>query len=555
MVPKYLMKTTTTYEDLLDFDLQAEGNIAEDQNHTGDGTSGAVVDTSVIIMLIVIIGAEFVFEFMGRVLVRGEVDRDALSLRAEDTHITELTDLTTENDTGHTAPSSGAIRVDHDHGPRWAVLWRRTRRRQSGLSRGANHSRRRRCADGRGVGWRGRNAKQRPRRRRRGCVKGDKSVRDEDCGPVRGDGWRPLQGAAVARRCMERAVGRKGNAWRVRACAWMMLTMLAGWRIGEASNPGPWGSQGDDSEPESVRQALGNCDPWAAAPCWEADYGCAPSDYNSDGMIGNELNYFTLAANFTGEMTGFVYKLGLHGLGYYRDRRPSAQALGGTEGGTVMLKIDELVPEGGSMPHDERQPTDERDLAGYGGAEADACGHGTRGEASHPNEASMQQQSPMWMRKRARKRRAAQDEHFELADKVSAGDRTHRKAGLWAIDTVNPNAWPAAASYLERTAADIVAVQETRRLRPNVGAAEREARRLHWKLSMQAADRTEAGRASAGVAIGTRAHIGIAKAKRATHDDGLSSRLQARLVGAVVRGGVPLLSQFFTAPKAHRRRT
>ena len=38
----------------------------------------------------------------------------------------------------------------------------------------------------------------------------------------------------------------------------------------------------------------------------------------------------------------------------------------------------------------------------------------------------------------------------------------HREFGMWAIDTINPNAWEGAFEYVADSRADFVAVQEVR---------------------------------------------------------------------------------------------
>ena len=45
---------------------------------------------------------------------------------------------------------------------------------------------------------------------------------------------------------------------------------------------------------------------------------------------------------------------------------------------------------------------------------------------------------------------------------VNLGDRGHRERGLWTVDTANPNAWGGAAEILATSAADFVAIQETK---------------------------------------------------------------------------------------------
>ena len=45
---------------------------------------------------------------------------------------------------------------------------------------------------------------------------------------------------------------------------------------------------------------------------------------------------------------------------------------------------------------------------------------------------------------------------------MSMMNKDHREEGLWAFDTCNPNAWPGANKYLEKTHADFVVVQEAK---------------------------------------------------------------------------------------------
>ena len=51
---------------------------------------------------------------------------------------------------------------------------------------------------------------------------------------------------------------------------------------------------------------------------------------------------------------------------------------------------------------------------------------------------------------------------FARSMEVQTADAAHREQGLWAVDTVNPNAWPAAAAYLKQTSFDFCCVQEAK---------------------------------------------------------------------------------------------
>ena len=93
---------------------------------------------------------------------------------------------------------------------------------------------------------------------------------------------------------------------------------------------------------------------------------------------------------------------------------------------------------------------------------------------------------------------------------ISLSDTTHRDAGFFAIDTVNPNAWRAGVDYMGRTAADVLLVQEVRLPggEPCI-AAEQTARNAKWKLAIEPCLRTAKGGCSAGTAIATRSYIGM----------------------------------------------
>ena len=45
---------------------------------------------------------------------------------------------------------------------------------------------------------------------------------------------------------------------------------------------------------------------------------------------------------------------------------------------------------------------------------------------------------------------------------LSAKNKDHIAAGLWALGTINPNAWSGVRKYFEKTAADVVIAQEVK---------------------------------------------------------------------------------------------
>ena len=120
-------------------------------------------------------------------------------------------------------------------------------------------------------------------------------------------------------------------------------------------------------------------------------------------------------------------------------------------------------------------------------------------------------------------------------------DVEHRKAGWWAIDTVNPNAWSTATAYLATTTADIALVQEAK---VDDGyareAAEQAARFNQWNVSLEPCLVTKAGGKSAGAAVGTKSFIGMSTTATVKESQHLhpKGRFCMRRVAAMAKGGV-----------------
>ena len=124
---------------------------------------------------------------------------------------------------------------------------------------------------------------------------------------------------------------------------------------------------------------------------------------------------------------------------------------------------------------------------------------------------------------------------------LSAADDSHRKAGWWAIDTVNPNAWQAGAGYMETTAADIVLTQEVKipdgHLRLQ---AEQSARNAKWSLAIEPCNVSNLGGMSAGTAVAVRSFIGMSEAEAVTGTKHLHAQghFCMKRVSAMGKGGV-----------------
>ncbi len=239
---------------------------------------------------------------------------------------------------------------------------------------------------------------------------------------------------------------------------------------------------------------------------------------------------FVPAATFAGPKQGMAFKTGCFGLGYYSDDPPTMSF-----GSPVTISLDALVPpparEEGGQPQS---------------ASASADGHAPRPASTaplgvHPHDGAMGAQRA---HRGPRSRRRAAVATYTIPADADAADGAWKKAGLWAIDSVNPNSWVGAMGYLERTAADAALVQETRKIGAQVTAAERQAAHVGWNTSVRAAERTEADGITAGLAVAVRKHIGLAHPGCGTADLGIatSSRVHARWMGGFVRGGIHLIT-------------
>ena len=87
-------------------------------------------------------------------------------------------------------------------------------------------------------------------------------------------------------------------------------------------------------------------------------------------------------------------------------------------------------------------------------------------------------------------------------------DCSHRLAGFWAIDTVNPNCWKSGAEYMEGSAADIILTQELQLVRVRE-QAEQTARSSKWSLAIEPCFVSQLEGHSAGTSVAVRSFIGM----------------------------------------------
>ena len=128
---------------------------------------------------------------------------------------------------------------------------------------------------------------------------------------------------------------------------------------------------------------------------------------------------------------------------------------------------------------------------------------------------------------------------------VEPADDWHRAAGLWAVDTLNPNAWVTGLEYLRNSTADLALVQETKVTSGDCAAQEAAARTAKWSASIVPANRGPAGGPSAGVAVCARGHIGLSLPVAAAQTPACAAgRFGVRRAGAVCRGGIHLAAVY-----------
>ena len=134
-------------------------------------------------------------------------------------------------------------------------------------------------------------------------------------------------------------------------------------------------------------------------------------------------------------------------------------------------------------------------------------------------------------------RRAGQGCHIPEA--IGKDDKSHKEAGLWTIDTVNPNRAAGVLQHLRSSAADLCLAREVRTpTAESCKAQERAAKRAKWGCCTTQALVTDEGGVSAGVGIAAR--IGMIEKQRAPLLVKTSSggRLGSVHVGVIGKGGL-----------------
>ena len=278
----------------------------------------------------------------------------------------------------------------------------------------------------------------------------------------------------------------------------LLIVALLGIRIGDAIHPGP--SCLDDPEFQGFDEDVN--DDWYDEPPTEATTAAAE--------LGQELEVvaFIRATKFQGSKSGMAFKRGQWCQGYYADTEvrvielaPEVRPL--LQVRPVMLNLDMLVPSGLASPLTT-------DSAQHG--RPDRFAPEVNPPATAPRGGGRQ------ARRRPRQPRRSESDAYVWPNdgSLATADANHRASGLWAVDSVNFNAWPGGLEYLRRSAADFLVMQETKVAAGDaVAAAAQTARNSKWSLALAPCRVTDCGGKSSGVAVATWSHIGLADSEPA----------------------------------------
>ena len=238
---------------------------------------------------------------------------------------------------------------------------------------------------------------------------------------------------------------------------------------------------------------------------------------------------------WSGSKVGMAFRLGHLGLGYYKDicipvkNADVVQPI--RSKAVVRIELDELVPAETPPVHSQQDTTNS---------------YSANASAAQP---------PQVTKTRRGKRRGQRgivsvlDGPWErdsllwpINQHVPIADLSHRDQGWWAVDAVNPNAWPAARGYMHRTSADAVLIAEAKVPADETALAEQVALGDKWNVALQPCIVSTVGGKSSGVAVGVRKHIGLSKPTsfEAAEHHQMPGRFTLRRMGAICRGGVHL---------------
>ena len=275
--------------------------------------------------------------------------------------------------------------------------------------------------------------------------------------------------------------------------------------------------------------------------------------------------FFRPAKTFSTPPTGCVYKRGNKGLGFYCDDQRQVISLndlvpGGPSGvAPLRLTLDHVIPSGdgdvdvegipeetGKLSKKQKQRLLQHERDRKLMEEADGTAADGKPESGRPPTTARKtrpctRQGQEQCRRKELPKDDRDDPRWPDDGSLAASCKLHVKAGLWAVDTFNANAWTGAARYLKCTAADFVLGQEAKIEADEKKEVEDSLKNDGWQVAIQPCNSAQRGGKSAGTIIGTRKHIGLGNAKCTTDEwPELRGRFQVKVAGAVCKGGLPL---------------
>ena len=308
----------------------------------------------------------------------------------------------------------------------------------------------------------------------------------------------------------------------VPAIAFAPAPFLCGCRVGEADVPGP-----------AQCNSIDNCD--GADPFDDLDgflddvggpFACEP-------CLGDMAAPFIAAAppsgkqkhpSFGGHRPGYVFKADTLGIGNYLDGITvpppcdNAATQQSTRGKPTVLQLANLVmlPASVAAPAILSHDMDSR-----------LSGKWSRARHRHRS-----------MKRIRSSRRGVLIGPIQCAETTSIESCPGKLLGLWVFDSFNPNTWARGLDDVLRSVADVTLIQETHVPgQASCTSAEAAARRKGVALSMGASVATGQNSSSAGVAIASKEHLGIASSPSAIVPSRYASRLRVAWLGAAMREG------------------
>ena len=254
----------------------------------------------------------------------------------------------------------------------------------------------------------------------------------------------------------------------------------------------------------------------------------APTEPEDDLHLATaaaQTQEFVPSKTFLGQISGFAFRNGCEGVGYYRDNPPCSTASGTTTSPiqNAVIQLDDLI----------------RDLRGDGCS--DNSGNARSNSGSMVRATGNRKKQDRKKRRRGRRRALAPPRIWSGEMDVAQSD--WREEGLVAVDSLNANCYNSAKDYLDRSAADVVLMQETKTLKKDHQRLTTNAASKGWRAVHNHAVEAGGGAASGGVAALARNHYGVDE-YMVIPATGESHRMMAAQATIAINGGITVMSLY-----------